>query len=93
MSLKIFLVLLVPIALLLVGCPSRQEIEAAAWLNNGLPEELCKKEPELQNYGFYRRLNNGKFDFISFCNPESKRWISFFDQDLKKLLNATIQKN
>lgn len=65
-------------------------MEAAAWLNNGLPAELCEKEPLLKNYGFYRKLNTGKYEFIGFCSPDSAHWIAFFDQDLKKLLDATV---
>lgn len=49
------------------GCPSRKEVDAELWLNTGLSPELCAKEPELQKYGLYRRLDTGKYEFISYC--------------------------
>lgn len=72
------------------GCPSRPEIEAYVWLNNGLPPELCAKHPELRDYGFYRRLNDGKVEFIAFCDPLSVHWLAVYDRDYQRLLDKYL---
>jgi hypothetical protein len=67
---------------------SRKEIRAAIWLNNGpIPKEICEREPEVAWYGFYRRLNNGKLEFVSFCNPDSKEWLAMHKDDFAELIN------
>ena len=73
------------------ACISRKEIEAVIWLNNSpLPAELCTREPILSQYGFYRRLNNGKFEFISFCNPEATKWFAIHEKDMANILDQTL---
>jgi hypothetical protein len=74
------------------GCISRSEIRAAIWLHNGLPADVCEREPVLKDHGFYRRLDGGKFEFISFCDPESKHWLSMYDRDFENLLDKTLPK-
>lgn len=73
----------------LTGCKAtRAKIDAAIWLNNApIPPEVCASEPALYQYGFYRRLNNGKFEFISFCSPEANKWLAMYDQDFNKLMD------
>lgn len=75
------------------ACITRGEIQAYIFNNNGVPPELCDKEPELKKHGFYRTLNNGKFEFISFCDPLSVHWLAIYDKDLEKLLNENLPKN
>jgi hypothetical protein len=70
------------------SCPTRPQIEANFWLTDVLPPELCAKEPLLQEYGFYRKLNNGKWEFISYCNPLISNWTSIYKDDLRRILNA-----
>lgn len=66
----------------------RRKIEAAIWLNNSpLPESICLNESQ---YGFYRRLNSGKFEFVSFCKEEAKRFVAIHEKDLEKLLEITL---
>jgi hypothetical protein len=75
------------------GCITRQEIKAYTWLNNSpIPDELCAREPALQNYGFYRRLNNKKFEFISFCDPRANDWVAFYNKDLEAVLDKLLPK-
>jgi hypothetical protein len=74
----------------LPSCITRQEISAAIWLNNGLPSELCQKEPELRNYGFYRKLNSGKIEFISFCSARANEWLSMHQGDYNRLLEKAL---
>jgi len=81
------------LALLLAasGCVTRKEVDAASWLNNGpIPAEICDREPVLKDYGFFRRLDDGTFQFLSFCNESSPRMIAFKDEDLKKILDALL---
>lgn len=78
-------------ACFILGCVSKKEIKASIWLNNSpIPEEICLREPDLRNYGFYRRLDNGKIEFISWCNKEASHWLSIFDKDLERILKATL---
>lgn len=79
-------------ALTFPACIKRSEIRAAIWLNNGLPTEICAREPELQNYGFYRKLSDGNYEFVAYCNPLSAHWIAIFDEDLEKILGETLPK-
>lgn len=75
----------------LASCIRRAEIEATLWLNNSpIPDELCSRDPELQKYGFYRRLNSGQLEFISLCSPKAREWISIHKDDLERILNRTI---
>jgi hypothetical protein len=70
------------------GCISKEEIEATLWKNNSpIPQEYCDQIPQLQHYGFYRILNNGKLEFMSFCNPLARRWFAIYDEDMKKILD------
>ncbi len=73
----------------LTGCKkiAREKIDAAIWLNNGSPTEICAREQDLLNHGFYRKLNSGKFEFISFCDPKSLDWISMHEKDFNKLMD------
>lgn len=52
---------------LLQGCPKRTDIEAEVWLNSGLPSDLCVSNPQLSKFGIYRKLDSGKYEFISYC--------------------------
>jgi hypothetical protein len=64
---------------------TRKKIERYIWLNNfPLPKEICEID---SRYGFYRVLNNGKFEFVSACDPRAKQWVSMNKDDLKRLLN------
>lgn len=63
-------------------------------MHNGLPDELCVKADEYQaqgigwDYGFYRKLNDGNYEFISFCDPKSKEWFAMHKDDLAKVLDS-----
>jgi hypothetical protein len=72
------------------ACITRQEVRAYTWLNNGLPADLCEREPRLQDHGFYRRLNDGRLEFISFCQPNAKDWIGIHRQDFEDVLDKLL---
>jgi hypothetical protein len=54
--------------------------------------QKCKADPELIMYGFYRRLNGGKFEFISFCQPEAAQMISVTKDDYEKIMAGLTPK-
>lgn len=91
-NLPVFLVLSCVI-LCLTSCVTRQEIRAYFWLHNGIPDEICRREPSLFNYGFYRKLNSGQFEFMSFCKPESRQFLGLHERDLEEILNKTLPEN
>lgn len=84
------------IATLSLGCISRGEIRASIWLNNASDPALCgpsralSPHPALWDRGFYRRLDAGGFDFISFCDPRAAQWIGIHRADLEAILNETL---
>lgn len=52
----------------------------------------CQADPELIMYGFYRRLSDGKLEFISFCQPEAGAMISVTKDDFDKIMNGLAPK-
>lgn len=52
---------------LLTSCLSRKEVQAEIWQNSGIPEDICKVNSGLDKYGLYRKLDSGKYEFISYC--------------------------
>ena len=84
----------------LMSCKTaiREEIDATIWLNNSpLPATICEREPELKNYGFYRRLNSGQLEFMSFCRPCTegvkdcaKFWLGIRDDDFNRLMDKYV---
>jgi hypothetical protein len=71
--------------------PTRPEINGRIWLNNTpIPEDICLREPSLKDYGFYRKLNDGKLEFVSFCSPEAFHWIAMHELDFKDLLDKYV---
>ncbi len=83
----ILVILLFPLS----GCVTRRQVQAAIWLNNApLPADLCRDVPELSRYGFYRRLNDGRLEFVSWCKEEAGQWFAIHKDDLERLLNQGI---
>lgn len=80
----------------LSGCVEREQLEAALWLNNGMDAALCgpSKEdsphPELWDYGFYRKLNSGKIEFIAYCSPIARKWISIYKRDFNLVMDGLL---
>lgn len=86
MKRALFAALLAP---LLAGCITAAQIHSKTWLTNSpLPAALCEREPELKDYGFYRRLDDGKFELISFCNPLAAKMLGMHKDDYKDLLGS-----
>jgi hypothetical protein len=69
---------------------TRNQINGYIWLTNTpLPQEICDREPLLKDYGLFRRLNDGNFEFISVCDARIKNFISMHKDDLARILNGT----
>jgi hypothetical protein len=82
----------------LSACVTRGEVDATIWMHNGLPEEMCVQASENQaqgigwDYGFYRKLKDGKLEFISFCDPTSKQWLAMHKDDYEKWMSLLVKK-
>ena len=89
---KIFWKLTLPM-LLFFGCVTREKIEATIWLTNApLPLEYCEQIPELKMYGFYRKLNNNKIEFVSFCKKESRDFVTMPRSEFDEILDQALPK-
>lgn len=75
------------------GCLTRTQVEATIWLETGLPMDLCERYPEIANYGHYRKLNNGKYEFISYCKKESKDFVNIVKTEFYKFLDELLPKD
>jgi hypothetical protein len=73
--------------LLSQGCVSRARINANLWYGLAVPQNICEKEPEIRNYGIFRKLSNGNFEFVSICSDEYEHFFSIHKDDLERLLN------
>jgi hypothetical protein len=52
-----------------------------------IPQEICDRNIELWSYGFYRKLNNGKIEFVSFCKKEAREWLAMNKEDFNKFMD------
>lgn len=77
-----------PVLLLALGCPSKKEIQASIWLNDSLVD-VCEQYPGVERYGFYRQLNNGTQEFISYCNPLAKEMLGMHKSDFERFVKET----
>lgn len=72
----------------LASCVSKREVDAKIWLNNfPVPKESCDAAPAIKEYGFYRRLNDGNFEFVSICNKASRGFKQMSNKDFARLMN------
>jgi hypothetical protein len=92
LSIAICLMTALIIVLALSGCVSREEINAKLWLSSGIQEDICEKYPEIKRYGFYRKLNDGRYEIMSYCAKSAKKQISMLENDLNAILDKTLPK-
>jgi hypothetical protein len=59
-------------------------------VNLPIPAEICEREPQLKLYGFYRRLNSGKLEFFSICQPEIAQFNGVWGPQLKDMLDKYL---
>lgn len=76
----------------LSGCVSRAEIKAEIWLQSGLPKDLCERYPDIAKSGLYRKLNSGKYEFLSYCKPQVKKYVSMHGDKFNEFLDETLPK-
>jgi hypothetical protein len=70
---------------------TRKKIEAAVWATNApIPAEICEREPAVKDYGFFRRLNDGRLEFISFCKPEASLYVTMYSDDFERIMNEAF---
>lgn len=71
------------------SCVSKQEVKANLWLNNlDYFNGSCRQWPELNNVGFYRKLDDGKYEIVSVCDPKIKEFYSMHKDVLARMLNG-----
>lgn len=69
------------------GVPKRSEIDALVWLNNSRAmHPVCSENLELTDIGFYRALDDGSFEFVSFCDENASDYLSIYKDDFEELL-------
>lgn len=74
----------------LTSCLTRREIEATVWLNNApIPSSECTAA--IAKRGFYRKLDSGKVEFVSFCSPEARQWLAIHKDDLQRILDSIAE--
>ena len=79
---------LVTFVILCQACISKPKIKAKLWINNfPVPSEVCQREPSLLDYGFYRKLSDGRLEFLSVCDKRIKDFFEMHKDDLARLLN------
>lgn len=60
------------------------------WLNNSpIPAAICQQGAK--DYGFYRRIEGGKLEFVSFCSTKAKDWVAIHKEDLERLLKKIAE--
>ena len=62
-----------------------------------VPQEICDKAPELKQYGLYRKLNSGQWEFVPYCGlvdgpRQGHAFFAMYDVDLNNILDATLPK-
>lgn len=84
---------LILILLATSSCVTRKQIDAATWVNNfnAIPNEACYPGNALYRVGFFRRLDDGKFQFVSICSDTANKMLSATAEDYKKLIDAAMK--
>lgn len=79
----------------LPGCKSytRAEVKAEIFLNSGIPAKICQDYPEVAKSGIYRKLNDGNFEFLSYCHPEIVKYYSLYGPKFEEVLDALLPEN
>ena len=73
--------------------PTRSQVDALTWLSNvPVPKELCDANPDIRAYGFYRRLESGRLEFWSICNPEMPPMVSMKGEEYRALLDQYLKR-
>jgi hypothetical protein len=77
----------------LEACVTKAQVDAVIYLNNtNAIADLCTKDQDVHNFGFYRKLNSGQFEFISFCDSASNTMLSMTKDDYEKIMQGLVPK-
>lgn len=72
------------IILLCTGCITlTPKFKGDVWLHDSIPPELCMRYPDIQDFGIYRKLNDGSMEFIPYCDDEIKNYLSSHAKDVE----------
>lgn len=59
--------------------------------------EICIEHPQLDYYGFYRRLNDDQcedsppcYELLSICSEHASKWLSIHVTDFQELMDKYI---
>jgi hypothetical protein len=58
---------------------------------NAVPKQACYPGGDLYRVGFFRRLDDGKYQFVSICSDTANKMLSTTAEDYKKLLDAALK--
>lgn len=61
---------------------------AEVWLESGIPSSLCTKD--VAKSGVYRKLNDGTYEFISYCDKNILNSVRFNGDKFYQVLNAEL---
>ncbi len=72
------------------GCITRPEVNAEIWLHTGLPADICALRADISTYGIYRQLNDGQYEFLSYCKPEVVDYVLVNGVKFKAILDELL---
>lgn len=76
----------------LSSCATRKKIDGIElYLIDKIDIRVCEREPSLKKLGIFRKVNDDKEIFISFCKPEIENFISVDAKDMEVILNQFVQ--
>lgn len=85
----------------LFACVSREEINAALFLHEQIPEDVCEARPELKRIGIKRTVKctpelvdigackpdqDTVREFLSYCKPQITRYYGVNEKELEEIL-------
>lgn len=91
--------------LFIMGCVTREQVQADIYLNSGIPADVCARYPEIKKYGMYRIVacsakpdstacQHGEQKFKQtrpYCSDSIREYSSMWDQDIEKWLGKATQ--
>lgn len=75
---------------LLLGCPTRKEVQAEIWNHASISKEICDANPSIKEYGISRQLDDGRWEFISYCQKEARDYIGIKTSKMNEFLDALL---
>lgn len=82
-----------------VNVPNKKTPPINIWMQEGLPAEVCQKNPDLLNYGVFRVVecvtDNDPLcsaetktyeEFVSYCSDQITNYLVIYDDELFELL-------